>query len=211
MSKKFNVQPSLVIDTREDLITFLSDYSVTQLSYPDRYNIRSNYVVETLHRLALENGGAWKTVYNAQAKKALSLDLLGIELDNEAAHREGDMLSLMIYNAQDFRRADMLRDLGFVLGTEDLMNQALAGKMLIETAGGAIGTPREIKGAIYAMAPRSRTKHYPVIGQPVRLITKAQATAIEAEKQRAFAPNANGMIEIDLFSNAPLDLSNLAA
>jgi len=211
MSKKFNVQPSLVIDTRADLVDFLENHTREQLAYPDCYNIRSNYVVEALHRIALENGGAWKTVYNAQAKKALSLDLLGIELDNEASHREGDVLSLMIYNAQDFRRADMLRDLGFILGTEEMLSQALANKMFIETAGGAIGTPKEIKGSIYAMAPRSRTKHYPVVGQPVRLITKAQATAIETAKRGTLVPDENGIVKIDLFINAPLDLSTLAA
>ena len=211
MSKKFNTVPSLRIRNREGLLSFLRENDRANLKHPDCYDIRSDYVVETMHRIALENGGPWKTVFNAQAKKALTLDLFGIELDNEMAHQEGDVLSMLIYNGQEFRRADMLHELGFTLGSEEILKQALDQKMLIETASGRIGKPREIKGSIYAMVPKSRTKHYTIIGQPVRLVTQSQASAIEAARKAAMNPDGEGTMTISLDLHTPLDLSTLVA
>jgi len=208
VNDKFETVPSIHLRTREDLLAFLSD-PFQEMAWPEKYNVRSDYVIEVLNRLALEAGGIWKTVYNARAKQVLSQDLFGIELSNEAAHRENDKLSTLIYNAQGFRRADVLKSLGFVVGTEEMLREALVKKMLVEGAGGTICVPREIRGSIYAMVPRSRTKHYP-LGQPMRLITKAQAKAIEAARAAARRPDPDGCILIDLDMNAPLDLSTLA-
>lgn len=162
---RYFMEPSTVLATREETIRFLQITLRKNLAYPDAYLIRSEYIVSTIERMK----GARGFVYNADAKKELARDLFGQELSDEDAGTEGDLLSLLIYNAQGFHRSDLLQKSGYEPATETFLAAAFDNKRMIETPDGKQWKPRYVEGKLYAMYPRSRTKCLSMSGQPVRL------------------------------------------
>ncbi len=89
----------------------------------------------------------------------------------------GSVLSLLVYNAQKYRRHDALIKEGWREGTDEVLREALTRKRPIEyRADSLFGgvsilklNVREINGRLYAMKPRARTYGVSVLGQPIRI------------------------------------------
>lgn len=170
LTERCMLPPTLYLSSREDTIRFLAG-EIAEPKGLDKYRVRSEYVVEAIKTMQAEG----RYAYNAHLKQRLSKDLLNRE--NADAHNEGDALSLLIYCAQGFLRADQVMDRnekliaqGYVPFTTEIVREAYDRKMVIEHYSGRVYRPRYIRGALYAMVPRSRTKHAKPDGSLVVLV-----------------------------------------
>jgi hypothetical protein len=159
--------PVLVLD-KDATLAFIHENSGDFYQHPDRFAIRSNYLCDFLDELG-ESG----FVYNLQAQRAF-----------EKAHdipemaESGSVLSLLIYNAQGYRRGDAKVAAGWHPGNGDLLEEAHRTGSKIEVCGeNALGFPaqeafnvREIDGKLYAMRPRKRKYACNISGKPCRLV-----------------------------------------
>lgn len=169
----FFMDPSLVLETGEDLRDAVRDdlrVVWRKQPHPFQYRVRSEYLVNLVEQLPRSPGGV---VYNCDVKRA-AIDRLG--LPEEDVHTEGTTLSLLIYNAQQFRRSDEYRRDGFVPFTRALIDQAGAGGKIL-THGGAVLNVREAQGKLYAFAARRRKYAMSPIGNPVKIIKFGKRTA----------------------------------
>ena len=107
--------------------------------------------------------------YNSEVKK-LAEQRLGFPPKPEAEYsREGDTLSLLVYNAQGYRRSDQLRADGFVPLEQSLINSlGVGGKF--RDKGGNEYTVRDVQGTLYAMQPRKKKYAASPQGQPVKVV-----------------------------------------
>lgn len=139
----------------------------------DIYRIKSTWLVGLIDEIAASG----EFPYNATVKK-LAEERLGLppKSDAEYAH-EGDVLSLLIYNAQCYRSSDRLVAHGYEPFTADVLKRAYAEKKGLEMySSGLMGSSvirlnvRKIGDELYAMRPKKRRMYVGVQGQPVRLV-----------------------------------------
>ena len=110
-----NKPPRLVLETMEDVRSAMQ--GDRKSLGPDPYDIKSVWVISLIDEIAAEG----KYPYNATIKK-LAEQRLGLPPKSEAEYaKEGDVLSLMVYNAQKYRRHDKIVAAGFIPFTEALL------------------------------------------------------------------------------------------
>lgn len=144
--------PLLVLDKEQTLA--LLDNPGDFLKSDTRWAVKSEYLCEFMNELERTSG----FVYNTSAMRAF-----------EKAHDlpqyddNGSVLSLLVYNAQGYRRGDLLVDEGWIPGEELLETAYREGKKLIARGESIIGgqveehfNVRMIEGKLYAMRPRKR-------------------------------------------------------
>lgn len=164
----FMPAPKIVLKTMEDV---KSAIALDREDYGDlRYGVRSDWLVSIIKEVKASG----EFPYNAVIKKAASEEL-GLPVSDYS--NEGDMLSLLIYNAQQYARSDACCEAGYEPLTQALIERAFHSKMKIECLGDSVlgqnrstFTPRNVKGVIRAMLPKSRKYHTPPQGQPARLV-----------------------------------------
>lgn len=161
---EFMPEPSLLLPDKDSLIAALASTEWKSWTHPGPYRVRSNFLISLIDEI--ENSG--KFPYNVDVK-ILAFERLGIpRLSDKEMSKEGDPLSTLIYNAQNYRRSDMLRAAGFVPFTNEILENAFKTGRKIECRDGTLLTAKQIDGKIYAMQPRKRKYAVSVQGQPVR-------------------------------------------
>jgi hypothetical protein len=133
------------------------------LSGLQQFSVKSIWLITLIDEI--EESGRYP--YNAVVKR-LAEQRMGLppKTDTEYA-REGDVLSLLIYNAQCYRRSDKMKADGLFPFTEEVKRQAFEQKRTI-LCGSKKLKVREISGVLYAMQPRMRRQYTPAMGQPVK-------------------------------------------
>lgn len=167
------MEPIMILRTMEDVRRTIAEPKaeyIKQFPGMGQFRIRSAWLVELIGEI--ETGGEYP--YNATVKR-LAEQRLGFAPKSDAEYsREGDTLSLLIYNAQCFRRSDKLKSAGYQPFTSELLQRAFKDGRKIETAGGSVLKPREVSGNVLAMKLRSRKLHIPPIGQAVRIMERGK-------------------------------------
>lgn len=187
---EFMPEPYLVLPDMESVRNAVKDDLRSTSNSVDRWRIKSLWLVQLIEEiiatrkpalprtdgaLVIRIGGDEPIAYNAEVKKLAELRL-GMAPQSDAYYaREGDTLSLLVYNAQNYRRSDKLRADGFEPASQSLLDSLPIGTK-IETRGGKEYVVREVDGKRYAMQARKRKYAMSVDGCPVRVVRSLVAT-----------------------------------
>lgn len=160
----FMLEPSIILETIDDVREALNDTSWMTKPHPFRWMVKCVWIIGLIDEIV----AAGKYPYNAEvhrlARERLSLPSLS---DAENA-KEGTPLSGLIYNAQQFRDSDNLRNKGFAPLSRAMLETAFSQKRRILLADGTVCSVRDVKGVPYAFKPRQRA-HAIQIGAPAKL------------------------------------------
>ena len=176
---EFMKPPVLVLASMEDVRRAMNDPKITASRKEiasDPWLVKSIWLIELIDEIAATG----EYPYNSTVKH-LAEQRLGLPPQSHAYYaKEGDTLSLLIYNAQRFRGSDRLTAAGFSPLTQDMLIQAFNKKLQIELwsdnlFGGASLVRLNVKlinDMLYAMKPRKRHYAVQVLGQPARLVKR---------------------------------------
>jgi hypothetical protein len=175
---EFQPEPLITLLTMEDVHKALSKSKDAPFGLRglDRYKIKSRWLIELIDEIV--STGSYP--YNATVKR-LAESRLGFPPKRDSEHsNENDTLSLLIYNAQSYRRSDRLRTQGFEPFTEEVLERAFSlGRLLELESDVRQEVPpfkvRRIGGKLYAMRPKKRKYYLRPEGQPIRLIAETSA------------------------------------
>lgn len=135
----------------------------------DKYRVKSQLLCDLLDRREKSDGYQYNLEFQRWFEK---------EYNVGSFNENNSPLSVLIYNAQRYRRSDALKRDGFIRLTQDLIDKATQLKMRIEIRGEnilggnahCVYKTKTINAINYLMVPRSRTKCIRPNGQPARLI-----------------------------------------
>ena len=167
---EFKPDPVLTLESMEDVRKWLDNpvgWSRVIDGKMDKWRIKSPWIIGLIDEI--ESSGQYP--YNAEVKW-LAEERLGIPSGRvKRDSREGTPLSLLVYNAQCYRRSDKLKAMGFVAGDEFILQRAYQSGCKIETCNHTLLTVKKINDTLYAMPPRKRKWAVNIAGVPVRLVT----------------------------------------
>jgi hypothetical protein len=161
----FKEAPSLVLDTQADVAEAIAaDWRANGCpAGANQWKIKSLWLISLIDRTVADGNYP----YNATIKR-LAETALGFAPKSEAEYsREGDTLSLLIYNAQCYRRSDALRAEGFEPATEALVSAIGIGGHLWLRDGVKLTIKATPRGPML-FRPRHRTMALAATGFPVR-------------------------------------------
>lgn len=162
---EFKEDPVLVLKDMEAVYDFATGPDRRKGAGMDAYRIKSLWLIDLIDEYATTG----QYPYNSCIKK-LAEQRLGFPPKSDAEYaREGDNLSLLIYNAQCYRHSDQLRAKGFVPLTAELIERLGEGSKLA-LQGGTILTIKSKHNRLYAMKPRARNFCVLPHGDPVRVV-----------------------------------------
>jgi len=110
-----------------------------------RYLVKSNWLIALIDEIVATG----KYPYNGDVQR-LAEKRLGLERQSD----NGSPLSALVYNAQRYRRADMLVAAGYRPLTQEMVDEAFRMGWKVEV-GSVIANPRKIGGQIYLMKPHA--------------------------------------------------------
>mgnify|MGYP000847628713 CR=1 FL=1 len=164
-------RPATMKLNREETLALLASGQWPTGDTLSKYTIQSLWICDRLNEY--EKDGY---VYNAPAQRRLEAEE-GLPPSPE----NGSILSVLIYNAQTYRREDRLRAQGFQSLTADMVKQAIERNLMIEVQGETLlgGEARTVcrpvqTGEGFAvLLPRKRNKGYRANhGHIARLVDK---------------------------------------
>ncbi len=146
----------------------------------DKWEVKSQYLCDFMNDLE-RTGYVYNTAAMRAFEKAHGLPLFG---DN------GSVLSLLVYNAQGYRRGDQLVAEGWRPGAELMETAFAAGRKILVKGENILGgearellTVRKIDGKLYAMRPHKRKYAVNIAALPCKL---------EGATHAAVSPEASG-------------------
>lgn len=156
------------------------------------WTVKSVWLIGLIDEIIASTGRDF--AYNAEVKK-LARERLGLPaLDDKGNATEGDALSRLIYNAQNYRHSDKLQADGFVPFTPELLERVREGGQIqphvtelfkIVVNGQESKTEptvynvRTVNGKLYAMKPRKRNAALCPNGQPVKVVKYGKAKKVQ--------------------------------
>jgi hypothetical protein len=163
----FQPTPILVLDQEQTLAMI----ELLESSLPDdlnKFRIKSTWLCSLLNEREQIAGFQYNAQFQAWFEQQFQIGSIITE--------KNSMLSLLIYNAQCYRRHDALIDAGWTPGETAILERAFKHGRKLEYLGeNIIGgsaittlTVREVHRQLYAFPPRNRNP-ISIIGQPVRL------------------------------------------
>lgn len=179
----FKNAPLLNLSTESELRDFLIAGETPKGL--DKYEIRSQYIVDAIYDVMREQNRdmAYNTEVTALVRERLNIG----HLPKEISADEGSLLSLLVYNAQNFRRSEEYVREGYEPFTNELVARAFEEKKKIDIQpesfikiivnGAPYESPksyltvREIAGKLYSFRPRKRNKYVIPDGRPAKLVT----------------------------------------
>ena len=121
-------------------------------SHPFEYCVHSDWLIDVIDEIVARGDYP----YNAEVRR-LALQKLELPVPSETElAKEGTPLSLLIYNAQGFRRDRDLRAAGLSPLTQEMLDEAAKNKQQIELVDGTRCNVRAVEGKNYAFRPRKR-------------------------------------------------------
>jgi hypothetical protein len=206
MSKFPMTAPTLVLHTMEDTrygLDHTSDWMIPQVKrltveeaarlkeagitekpkVDNSWTVKSVWLMGLIDEIIATTGRDF--AYNAEVKK-LARERLGLPALSDADNaKEGDALSRLIYNAQNYHHSDKLQAQGFVPFTPELLERVREGgqiqphvtelfKIVVNgqesKTESTVYNVRTVNGKLYAMKPRKRNSALAPNGQPVKVI-----------------------------------------
>lgn len=174
----FQPDPILVLDQEQTLAMI----ELLESSLPDdlnKFRIKSSWLCSLLNERERVAGFQYNAQFQAWFEQQFQIGSIT---------EKNSMLSLLIYNAQCYRRHDALIEAGWTLGEPAILEKAFKHGRKLEylgenIIGGSVVTTltvRDIHHQLHAFPPRKRNP-ISIIGQPVRL--PAAIAAAEAKIQ----------------------------
>ena len=169
MSGYFQPEPWLTLDKAATLALIAGgEWPAGSDNHMNKWQIKSMWLCDELN--AQEKNGY---VYNAEAQRKIEAQE-GIGPFNE----NGSILSILIYNAQSYRRSDKLIAQGYAPLSVKLIEEAIRAKQKIEVVGENIigGTAKTVcrpvirAGKAFALLARARNRGFLPDGRPARLV-----------------------------------------
>jgi len=168
-------RPTQILDLTETLALIANpgDFMETR----DKWNVKSQALCDFMDEL--EKDGF---VYNLQALRAFE-KLHGLPAGSE----NGSVLSILVYNAQSFRRADQIVAEGWRPGAELLAAASPGDKIRVKgesILGGKVVealTVRLINGVKYAMRPHKRKYAMNIAAMPCKMESTPRTQEINHE------------------------------
>lgn len=165
---EFKAEPLVTLKDEKELLAVILDPKF--MENDDHWKIKSVYLCDLIEEMS-QTQFPYNTAVMREAEKRLGIDR---QPDNSSP------LSLMVYNAQGYRRHDNLVRDGFVPLTQEVVDQAYVERAKIEIHGYNIllqAIPmlynvRKIGDICYVMPPHSRNKAVKPAGQPARIVKK---------------------------------------
>lgn len=125
----------------------------------DKYRIKSTWLCDELNRKEAAEGFQYNAQFQRYIEEAEGIGPFG---------ENGTTLSVLIYNAQGYRRSDSLKAEGFSYLTADLIDKAIQQGAKVEVkSDGIFGSSRTVcrpmvahDGRRVAMLPRKRTRGF---------------------------------------------------
>ena len=172
----FQPRPVLILDQEQTLALLDQPES----SLPDdlnKFRIKSTWLCALLNERERVAGFQYNAQFQAWFEQQFQIGSIT---------EKNSMISLLIYNAQCYRRHDALIDAGWMPGEPAILEKAFKHGRKLEYLGeNIIGgstvttlTVREIHRQLYAFPPRRR-KPISIIGQPVRIPTVVPAPTLK--------------------------------
>lgn len=169
---EFQPEPFLTLDQPATLALLAQGIEALPDSLA-KYRVKSTWLCTLLNEREKVDGYQYNTKFQAWLERQFSL---GPYPENKS------VLSILIYNAQRYRRHDVMIQDGWTPGTPEILQQAFKQGRKLEwlgeniIGGSTIGTLniREVNGQIYAFPPRKRNP-VDVTGRPVRIPRKTLA------------------------------------
>jgi hypothetical protein len=173
----FQPTPLLILDQEQTLALLGQPES----SLPDNLNkfrIKSTWLCSLLNERERIAGFQYNAQFQAWFEQQFQIGSINVK---------NSMLSLLIYNAQCYRRHDALIDAGWTPGEPAILEKAFKRGRKLEYLGeNIIGgsavttlTVREVHRQLYAFPPRRRNP-ISIIGHPVRIPAAVQAPTPKA-------------------------------
>lgn len=158
-------EPMLTLATMEEVRAAIDTNARKVWDSTLRWRVKSLWLIGLIDEVVASG----EYPYNATIKK-LAEQRLGLppKLEREYS-QEGDTLSLLIYNAQGYRRSDRLVAQGYRPCSQEMIEEAHRTGRKLELPGGTLLTVREVEGKLYAFKPRMRRYAVAVQGNPARL------------------------------------------
>jgi hypothetical protein len=158
-SEWFMPEPYAILNDIEDVRVALEDDSWLLR----RYSVKSNWIISLIDEIAADRY-PYNSVVACIVRQRLGLSSLSYE---EIA-KGGTPLSALVYNAQNYRRSDKLRNDGFSPLSNQLLVEAVDKKCRILLSDGTYCSVRKVEGTFYAFKPRKR-KYAVQFGSPAKL------------------------------------------
>jgi len=158
----FMPEPKIILNNSDDLLNALNN-SEWSKDHDFKWNIKSIFIIECIQEI-IDSG---KFAYNSDVNR-LVCEKLG--LSTADCDLSGTPLSLLVYNAQNYRHSDILKSNGFSPLTQELVEKAYAQKRKIELQNMVVYNVRKIGDNIYVMKPRARNYAVSIQGQPARMV-----------------------------------------
>ena len=158
-------EPSLYLETIDDLRQALVDLSWDGKSYPSKWKVKSQWLIDLIEELSTDD-----FAYNSDVLREAEKRLGGYPDRTPAGYsQEGSPLSTLIYNAQRYRRSDKLKALGYQPMTQELIEEAFQRGRKIDMQGVVLSV-KEKSGKRYAMKSRKRVWAVSPQGQPAKIV-----------------------------------------
>jgi len=170
---EFQPEPFLTLDQPATLALLAQGIEALPDSLA-KYRVKSTWLCTLLNEREKVDGYQYNAKFQAWFERQFSLG---------PYHENNSVLSILIYNAQRYRRHDAMIEDGWTPCTPESLQQAFKQGRKLEwlgeniIGGSTIGTLniREVNGQLYAFPPRKRNP-VEVTGRPVRIPRKTIAT-----------------------------------
>lgn len=164
--REFMPEPSLLLTTPKDTLFAIQNPEWMQWPHPKRYEVKSTWIISLINEITTSG----KYPYNLDVQR-LAEERLGLEKSPDS----GCPISVLVYNAQAYRRSDKLTADGYQPLSNNLVAKAFADKSKLQFPGAEeLCNVRQIDGKLYVMKPRKRRWGVGIHGQPVKIIPKEQ-------------------------------------
>ncbi len=179
---EFQFHVAMTLDREQTLEFIKVERKQLAAVYPElkgmgEFHVKSQWLCDLLNEREKVDGYQYNTQFQRWFEKEFNV---GPYAEN------GSTISILVYNAQGYRRHDQLIAEGFQPGTDELLRQAFEQKKPIELKVDHLFTfvvngekqenpsverlkVREIEGKLYAMRPKKRKYAVSIDGRPVRL------------------------------------------
>lgn len=165
---KFKEKPVLVLPLMGDVKAAIETPNWRKEREKDRtaFLIKPLWIIGIINELLARTGKSF--AYNADVKKECEARLGYPPKPDVEYCKEGDALSLLVYNAQCYHDSDALIAAGYEPFTQSLICRAGVGGQ-ITMKGGLVLNVREINGRLYAMKKGARTNAARPNDAPVKI------------------------------------------
>ena len=166
--------PEVLLPDMASLLVYLENDEWTRKASPCRYRVKSQVLCDAMDAKEKAEGFQYNREFMRWFEKEHGLP----------EHAEsGSALSILVYNAQAYRRSDALFEEGFAPLTQTMIDEAARKAAAIELRGEnmlggnarRVYRVRAVGGQFRAMLPRSRKRCLSPNGAPARIVSTGAA------------------------------------